>query len=475
MESSSKRVLLAASCAACVLAASVGLALREQPAPVASIAVAGALEPSGEECELPGEPAQTLARDVVDVPVLAGDELSTELEGPVTVNARELYRPRTNPPAFSVSGRVVDQRGQPVENAEVRVSWSLSRTDRDGAFEIGLWDRMLEQVDAAMPLVVRKQGLQPALIENFGARILGATSNTLFHQVVLDDELSISGRLVDGNGRPVARGRVRLVDATPLVPDFEGSHFLEQASHTFDSSAGFRLGGLLPRSYVLECELHLPLVSFRTDAIPAGTHDLELRVPAGALIEKVHGYLLTSDGASLAGAKLDIAFQHAINNWWPKRSQLGGTPRATTAHGGGFELLDVPSANAWVIVEHPSILTQALPLAGLDLQRDVTLIARRRARFQLERFDENLPGLTLDLLESTNGAPALWEPSAGLTSYLINSVVALEGGSSKPLTTLEGRFNLVWRNEKALPNEKNVELTRREIELVAGQTTIVGP
>jgi hypothetical protein len=469
MSWNSTRALLASSAGALALAAGSWFALRDARASGCTSASSEAHGPAlAPEAPLEIDATRTEVDARADAEALAtidGHNATLRWTGDAAgLHQRTTFHLR---PGCIIRGIVVDRAGEPIDHAEVSLSRSSEWSDADGSFQLDISPEWLASVRAESPLIVRKQGHSPAVIEGFGGRVLAAPDGVLSERLVLGESLTITGHFVDERGRAASRGRVRIVDATPLDPSRADSETLEKSDCAFDSNAGFELDGLLPRSYVLECELYAPMVSFRTTSILAGSHDVEIPIPSDALVEKVRGYLLTSDGASLADAKLDVAFPFASQVWWPKRSQVGGPSRVTTSRDGAFELDDVPSANAWIVIEHPSVPAQSVPLAGLDLHGEITLVAKRRARLQLDRFDRDLPGVTIAMLDAS-GVAASWEPTTDTTSSLSGAVIALDRGRSNPLTTLEGKYTLVVRDGAA-------ELLHREVVLAAEQTNRVSP
>src|SRR5262249_32269589 len=101
-----------------------------------------------------------------------------------------------------VSGRVLDQSLVPIADALVGLQDQLAHPDAAGAFRL-VFARGRPGLHADSRLFAAYPGLQTLVLERFGARLRDAGSTDLVLQLV-DPVLSIAGRVVDADGRPVA-------------------------------------------------------------------------------------------------------------------------------------------------------------------------------------------------------------------------------------------------------------------------------
>ena len=360
---------------------------------------------------------------------------------------------------------VVDSAQQPL-CAKVELGHSGGETGADGMLRFTVRQHELFLQEREVALIVCEPGYQPHFDDTFAALAFDGSPTPLFRRVVLvAPDLSIRGRVVDANGAPCSVGRVSL--ALDQADRRSGS--CVEGSPSFPRDVDdFEIRGLREGEYVLECELVEPLVSFRTDPIRAGTSDVVLRVPDGALVPRVFGRVVTLDGGVVSRARLNLRLGAGarIPHFDPDAffDNLSGTLFCDTA--GGFELVDVPRQGAQLIVSHVSIATTVLDLASVDLTQELSVVALRRARLRLEGLQPTLSQLWIDLSDAKGARPWIRSDDGGVVEGMCK--LGLRDGASETLEVAEGRYTLRAINGAGV-------LAPREIELVAGETLVVRP
>jgi RNA polymerase sigma-70 factor (ECF subfamily) len=216
------------------------------------------------------------------VSVLAGDEwveltVDPAEPGCVTVGPEGEVRfrialPPLEDPLITLRGRVLLADGSPAPRAVVVHGGSWARTDAEGRYEIGL--SALEG-----ELRASRAGSGLASFEGLALAYAGLSGVQAGPELRLAPaSLSISGRVVDGEGAPVAGAHLRLLDdlQVPGMPysleDLSGARTLGHAVAGLDG--GFELDGLLAHDYRVVVEHGDQATT--SAPIPAGTIGREL-------------------------------------------------------------------------------------------------------------------------------------------------------------------------------------------------------
>src|SRR5205085_4664450 len=137
--------------------------------------------------------------------------------------------PAPEPSAITLRGRVVDERGAGVDRATVTLASTSVRSSADGGFTLHTTRDALvtEQTTTrdgkppvgSMPLLLRaaKRGQLPAEIRLPALDELERVSPDETWRLALGGPpLSIEGRIVDSDGKPVAGANVFLIDTQPF-------------------------------------------------------------------------------------------------------------------------------------------------------------------------------------------------------------------------------------------------------------------
>ncbi len=198
-------------------------------------------------------------------------------------------------PGFSIEGRVVDARGEPVARAGVSLhrvphdgaDW-YAYTDTDGHYAVGTEDAGTYAV-----AVRSSQGTGRS-----EARAIALRESVTLPDVVLSEGLFIRGRVVSADGTPLP-GVDLFANALPTAdgtqpPREAGNHQLRART---DADGGFRLFSLWDGRF----RIHVSGLQATTDAA-MGEHEVLIRILAPVMVTRVVG----PEGRPLPGAGVSL-------------------------------------------------------------------------------------------------------------------------------------------------------------------------
>lgn len=289
-------------------------------------------------------------------------------------------------PGAILTGQVVRATGEPAAGAEVRVMperdndgrrhrterTSTATTDAEGRFTVG---------DLVADLhVLHVRAARAPLLTRSGVEVTAGTVSDL-GVLRLQPDQALSGRVVDGDGAPVAGAEVQ---AWPSAARSQET----TVATTSEPDGTFRLPGLAPgRPVDVEvAAAHGQRVSLRR-VVPDPQEPLEVVLPAGA---EVFGRLVGEDGEGVAGPFVTVWV------WSPEEDGGGTMERRFTAtdEDGAFRLAGLPPGRVKLEASHGSraverelaeplrpgeqrgplelVLPDGAPLAGRVLRADGT-------------------------------------------------------------------------------------------------------
>jgi len=216
------------------------------------------------------------------------------------------------PPQSHVRGRVVDAHDAAVPWTWVFFGSSRVRTEEDGRFDLDLG----ANPDGSQ-LVAVKEGWMPVYQPCLTASPLDpdAWPNPLV-LVLRQETSSIHGQVVDAQGRPLPRCRVRALDPVSLnelLPervaksgnDDVGKDLVLGGSEvSTDAEGQFVLRGLVPRRYRLHALDLGSIASADTEPIEAGSDDIRIRIDTAACYPCVAGQLVDRAGHPVANMRV---------------------------------------------------------------------------------------------------------------------------------------------------------------------------
>jgi RNA polymerase sigma-70 factor (ECF subfamily) len=319
--------------------------------------------------------------------------------------------------AHWIRGLVLDPQGRPAVGAQVRFGPSQATSDDQGQFELAI-----ATYTEATPLTATQPGFAAAVFEDFGLAVRDASRDlertgadraaldgagvdraapdetvleraaldrTLLDWVVLHlpgPALTLSGRVLEADGRPAAGWWIDLADATPsdgplLSVERESSSAAGAALPLLtDADGRFLVEGLQDRPYRVRAFDPSRCLFVHSPPTPAGTPDLELRVPDDAILPVLRGRVLSERGHPIRGAVVRVLFSLGLDTTGAEA--LTSCRETQTDEHGHFELLSLPRAHLYLHVDGPHIDPQdAVPVLSAA---DVELRAQVRCRFRLD-------------------------------------------------------------------------------------------
>lgn len=370
-----------------------------------------------------------------------------------------------------VLGRVVDRRGDPVEGAWVCVEGGNGvRSDAEGRFQLEPWQALSEvgvEAGGALRLLALKQGSLPGSFE----RAEGEPWPAFVELVLGEDPLTLSGRVVDEEGRGLAGVQIELADAgrvhVPLGSDFPGVFVLgsveamlrgEDVLQTVTTGPGgaFTIGGLLRRDYALAlCDL-ATLDAAGAGPFPAGARDLEIVLRRPGRGGPLAGRVVNGRREPLAGVRVQPQRFRGFDASGP----LTGRAVMTDAEGRfRFERMAYDELRLGLFDGPIATFEEHALEPGFD-PADVTLVVRERCHFFVELGLEPERADAFSLLDEEGERLPLYEASATMSS--MRTEATLEGGRSEILSAREGPATLVLSKD-------DVEVQRLPIALEPGE------
>jgi len=395
-----------------------------------------------------------------------------------------------------LSGVVIDPSGFPVAGATVSHGIDTQVTDESGSFAFDLSDpdsfnaRLSEFVQVEGSLLAVKPGFLPGELK---ARATDVDGKPIWpDHVVLrlgGEPLSVEGRVVDGEGRPLADRRVWLEEPTFLGGRIREGRSWPSMTHVESELSGldsgwpfvvtrsdgtFRLDGLLDREYTLEAMDPTTLMRSRTPGVRGGSKGVELQLLFGEAFEVIRGRVVDSRGEPVVGASVGTtcdAFQTRVQGQVVGTRHARGAEIETDAEG-HFEFEDVPKDLVYFRVDHPDIVPfetgrseQSLrSIVGED-HEDFTLRVMRRCHFQIELADAS----DADEFEMLDADGEVLQ----LSQFEGNG---RRDGSRFPL--IDGRTNLLAVGDRAATlvlYRRGKEVQRVPVSLTAGEQPTIRP
>jgi len=412
------------------------------------------------EFVIPSLPRATLSATKEDfeaasigAPTTARDDLSITLGVPIRRGNR------------TIRGVVVHADSTPAASAIVRFGDNSTTTDGDGWFELTL-ER--EPTDP-LPLVAAKRGFQAAIVANFTATVMFASSPLPDQRLVLGPPpLAIEGRVVDHEGRPKKGWIVELVDPVLLedghIPP-ESAEALGRGSAvraTSGDDGSFRLEDLQDRVYRLQAHSAQELVRIESEPIPAGSRNVRLVVPADARFAKIDGIVVAHDKSGVAGVRVRAGLIVFRTTWGYTSEHSDGV---TTDADGRFTLVNVPRSGSMIAVDGDFVLPVSY---GLDTHVDgenVTIRVARRCHMRVEGVPPNANVDAVEVLDANGSTLSLVQFQSGGT--MSSSQVPLTEGATPVFAVAETARTIRFRIE-GHPGAS------RALVLRPGEITVVG-
>lgn len=359
-----------------------------------------------------------------------------------------------------LAGIVVGSDGHAIEDAEVRLNASKTRTAPDGSFRLAFG-----KVTERTPLCASAQGHLAALIPNFGEVIARADGRPADVELVLGGPpLAIAGRLVDDDGDPLADWQVSIADETEVsqwsVPIVSAESLARTSAEVVitDDTGRFRLEGLYPRGYRVQALDPVNLLRAER-VLQAGDHKAIL-VADGSLCGPVTGRIIDSRGNPRAGVRLALGREKAS-------SETGYTTlegrTMITGEDGAFTFDLVPLEGIFLGLSGEEIL-----YSRYDFERPpdakehvITVLMRCHLRIQL-----NDPGTAdkVRFLDASGEAVQISKFQAGGMSASMS--MSLVDGKTPTVTVTELASTIVLMKEGQDVSRHPVDLDPDEVSVL---------
>jgi len=394
-----------------------------------------------------------------------------------------------------VKGHVLDDAGTPIDNAQVSMGHIIERTDTDGSFTL-LWNRAdgggplfrrddkhtgdTSDEQGPVPIGALKAGYAPARLE------LEETDLTSPVLLILDrDELSIAGRTVDPNGKPLPGIVVWARDLTHF-----GHYVLRQGEYstnmairveellrgglgtrgvTSDEDGRFELEGLMPRKYQIQtCD---PLSGALGEGweIEAGEVGIDLVLRPDPSQTRVAGRVVSAEGAPIPG--VEIRSQRSAGA--EDSPAYRGPPdhlmaSVKTSADGTFEFPALATDGTTLFLYGEGIYLHWFPLEEFEDLARVEIVVPLLCELQVE-FESEIDGpvIRLQVLDKDGVALEMVETFGTLGSSSSDSV-EIQGGTSSVLRVPETAHTLIIL-------EGTDEVVRHPLDLDIDERTVVRP
>lgn len=377
-------------------------------------------------------------------------------------------------------GQVVDLAGNPVEGAWVGLGAVSAKSGTQGEFSLALGsetDRDLAHAGAVSlePLRAVKQGYLPAEL----ARPAG---NAWPEPLILrlgEAPLAITGQVVDADGRPVANatvwtddetrfgyiaiesGEMQMTAGANIEGILRGDPWTRRVQTKSDGS--FAIEGLLPRDYrVIALDTRHLLVAKAN--IPAGSRDVELRMPKEDVYERVAGRVTNLAGAPLAG--VHVVLERELEGGSGSPLDRLSSRAATTDADGRFEFSDISRALTTIRLSGEQLaFDDGIPISPETDVEKLALAVPIRVHVQVD-VGEQTDFDRVALLDA-RGEKLYVMVHHGNSAYAMQDV-ELQGTRTETFSVSESGTTLVLY-------KGDVELRRVPVKLVPGELNTLRP
>lgn len=305
------------------------------------------------------------------------------------------------PVAEPVRGTVFGPDGVPIANARVRMGDTNATSVADGTFAL---DASREA--AGTKLFVVAAGRAPVALDDPRPGD-GRTPSPVV--VSMQDEVAITGRLVDASGTPLPEWTVVLADPTPRDPRRPFAPFVEGELGPLrvvtDDAGHFTIGGVFARRYTVEAWDRRGERGLRAAIAPAdGFATLVARELGDATT--LRGIVVDGDGRPVAGVLVGEQRPGCLASG---ALAMRFDHRVTTGADGRFEL-PRRGAALHLVVDGAAIVPRCIPLPAAIGDAPLRLeVARRRDVFT----GEGAQGFALEPVDGGGESLPACEPSPG--------------------------------------------------------------
>ncbi len=366
-----------------------------------------------------------------------------------------------------LDGIVRGKLGEPLPDVRLGLDGVPTSSDAEGHFHF--------EYDLKSPpeqLMAATKGFLPVRMDHPGPA--AAPWPEFVELRIAEEPLSMSGIVLDQEGKPLEKARVWLAEATPLASSEQGFWIAENVVRgggmlrieaTADDHGRFRLEGLLDRDYeLLAIDPHRAWI-VEGGVVHAGRKDVVIRFPKGELREKLPGRIVDRHGAPVVGAtvyvEVMILAAKDANGMRFCDSALGSS--AVTDDEGRFELVDVPSRDVKLRVDRTDMLdSNVFPLPPRDSVAPLVLTVSLSREVRLDLVDKTMTEFTM--LDAMQHPLKMYRHERqSVTSFERGKI--FEGGS-EVITVSDAAEWIVFYDGMG-------KETRRPIQLKAGEINVI--
>lgn len=409
--------------------------------------------------DLERAPSIAKARLVTSYPKLQADNraLPSQSAADLYIELKEL----STQGAF-LDGVVVHADDKPAPGARVLLGSQEATADKAGRFRMAL-----APTEPTTPLAAVLTGFQPAVVPDYG-RVLESTDRhpQPVRLVLGPPPLSISGHVLDVDGKPARKWTVTLVQGTVLsqfqIPVITAERITasRESQAVTGKDGSFRLGGLRDIAYRLQAWNEEGLM-IQSPPIRAGTDDVIMQVPSDAFVEKISGHVRSRDGLPLADLVVDLV---VVTERTSFGSAFRGVKSARTKTDGSFELAHVPRHLARLSVSGESVQSADCELDDVDIAQPIEITATRMVRFRFEGEVRDGSPDAIAVLDVDGTMLGLVTRDAGGMSSM--NMAPLTDGRSHVLSVSEKASRLVLYKDGAVISSQPIRLSPSEIAVV---------
>lgn len=224
-------------------------------------------------------------------------------------NGRSWYRQMSERVSRTISGRVVDRGGRPIESAEVRAlnSWSgdlltQSRTDSNGIFTIQICG-----LNPGVAMEFRAAHHASKIYDNFHP----GNADHWFGDVLLENPASVNGLVLGADGKPLNNIEIFALRAV-YPPSAIGEVAFVRKTRS-NASGEFYFNDLpAEKIHIGGGSKELGDALIVADPPEGGVENVILQLPAGAA---VRGRVVDTGGKPVANANVDLNGRQMIAPW----------------------------------------------------------------------------------------------------------------------------------------------------------------
>lgn len=421
-----------------------------------------------------------------DAPDLTDALLRFDLDGyePVELRFEQLAVPpdesvvtlEEEAPHRSITGRVVDSLGRPIDGAFLSLDWTSTATsDEEGRFRLKL---PAGSADTAAQRAAIIRGVAPSFLP-IQRKLERGTGAPLDVELVFDaPALTLEGVVLRADGNPHPNATVWLPSpmAVSLPPGHRPPVFAEHVMGgpqdggslevtVTDAEGRFRLRGLQDRAYVLRVADPETREWFATEPLHPDQRYVLLEFPPDGLLAAVRGVVVGSDGAPITDAFVARSYPRLDARLPDGRRYATRSPGAKVAvdADGRFALHDVARRGGILTVLGSSIQTRHVELEREPNPSELRVVVGRLCRVvveptaEFERFSFAAErGDTLEFLAVSRG-----------DSAVIADAPMLAERSDEYLVADLARELVLWSGAE--------EVGRTSITLVPGELNVLRP